>query len=107
MDLNNKQVHRGQIVKKAVYDSGMNISELSRRIGKSRRFIYIMFDKEDMPLHYIREIGKAIQYDFFEDTKKENTDLPHLYQKEQYWKDKYLNLLEEHNNLLKLHYGKD
>ena len=102
----NQSIHRGQVLKKAVYDSGFKISEIAKKIGRSRRFIYIMFDKEDMPYHYMTKIGEVINHDFFAETKSDHNNIPHLYQKEGYWKDKYLNLLEEHNELLKLHYGK-
>jgi hypothetical protein len=101
-----EQVHTGQLLKKAVSDSGIKIAELARKIGRSRRFIYFMFDKQDVSLHYILQIGDAINHDFFAEIKSDHNNIPHLYQKEGYWKDKYLRLLEEHNELLKLHYGK-
>ena len=99
-----EDIHRGHILRKVICDKGIKISQLARSIGRSRRFIYIMFDKEDVPLHYMREIGTVINHDFFQETNNNNADTPHLYQKEGYWKDKYLLLLEEHNNLLKIHY---
>ena len=43
-------IHRGQALKKAVYESGIKISVLARKIEKSRRFIYIMFDNKDVPI---------------------------------------------------------
>ena len=101
-----EKVHTGQLLKKAVSDSGIKIAELARKIGRSRRFIYGMFDKQDVPLHYILQIGEKINHDFFAEINSDHTNIPHLYQKEGYWKDKYLRLLEEHNELLKLHYGK-
>ena len=101
-----EKVHTGQLLKKAVADSGIKIAELARKIGRSRRFIYLIFDKEDVPLHYLLQIGDAINHDFFAELKSDHNNIPHLCQKEGYWKDKYLRLLEEHNELLKLHYGK-
>ena len=101
-----EKVHAGQLLKKAVTDSGIKISELARKIGRSRRLIYIMFDKQHVPLHYILQIGEAINRDFFAETNSDHSNISNLYQKERYWKDKYLKILEEHNELLKLHYGK-
>lgn len=101
-----EQAHTGQLLKKAIINSGIKIAELARKIGRSRRFIYIMFDKQDVPLHYILQIGEAINHDFFAGANSDYNNIPHLYQKEGYWKDKYVKLLEEHNELLKLHYGK-
>jgi len=102
----NEEVHRGQLLKNAVKKSGIKISELARRICRSRRFVYIMFDKQDVPLDYMIKIGEAINHNFFEETKSSHNDIPHLYQKEEYWKDKYIALLEEHNELLKSLYEK-
>jgi septal ring factor EnvC (AmiA/AmiB activator) len=51
MDLNNSQVHRGQIVKNAVVKSGIKIAQLGRKLSKSRRFFYLMFENELMPIN--------------------------------------------------------
>lgn len=98
-------IHRGQIVKKAVVNSGIKISELSRKINKSRRFIYIMFDTELMPIHYVKQIGEVINYDF----SKEITEIHNIENSEghqDYWKDKYISLLEEHKELYILYLKK-
>ena len=96
-------IHRGQALKKVVCDSGIKIAELARRIDKSRRFIYLMFDNKDVPIHLMRSVCEAIRHpftrDMFEEVIEVKEELP-----ENYWKDKYLTLLEEHNNLLKKHY---
>ena len=107
MDLNDSiQVHRGKIVKKAVSNSGIKIAELGRKLSKSRRFFYIMFETELMPIHYVKQIGEVISYDFSKDIP-ELQEVHKLNRTDDNWKDKYLKLLEEYNNLLKLHYGKD
>jgi hypothetical protein len=100
-----EQVHAGQLLRKAITDSGVKIAELAKKIGRSRRCIYLMFDKQDVPLHYLLQIGKIINHDFFLETNSDHNNIPHLYQNEGYWKDKYLKILEEYNELLKLHYG--
>ena len=101
----NQPIHRGQVLKKAVYDSGIKIAVLARKIEKSRRFIYLMFDKEDVPLHLIKSVFDAIKQPFLRNMFEENIEIEETLPND-YWKDKYLNLLEEHNNLLKIHYGK-
>lgn len=105
--LMSEKVHQGEIIKKAVIDSGIKISVVARRISKSRRLIYILFSKEEVPLHYMKKIGEAINHDFFIKNNPNHAETPHLYQKVNYWKDAYIKLLEEHNELLKLHYGKN
>jgi hypothetical protein len=96
-------IHRGQSLKKAVYESGIKIAELARRLGKSRRFIYLMFDNKDVPIHLMRSVCEAIKHPFTRDMFEEKLEVEEELIKD-YWKDKYLNLLEEHNNLLKTHY---
>jgi hypothetical protein len=99
-------IHRGQALKKAVYDSGIKIAELARRLGKSRRFIYLMFDNKDVPIHLMRSVCEAIKHPFTRDMFEEKLEVEEELYKD-YWKDKYLKLLEENNDLLKIHYGKN
>ena len=93
-------VHRGQIVEKAVKNSGIKISELSRKLDKSRRFVYVLFSNEVAPLHYVRKIGTIINYNFSKEIPELEEDLG-LSENDMSWKDKYISLLEEHNQFLK------
>jgi predicted transcriptional regulator len=103
--------HRGEIVKEAVYKSGYPITELAKRLGKSRRWMYLMFENNNVSLDIVLQIGKIIHYDFaheiiefnpsqaplgdpFMDFKKEDSNA-------EYWKNKYLKLLEDYSALLK------
>lgn len=103
--------HRGEIVKKAVYKSGFPITELAKRLSKSRRWIYLMFENSNVSLDIVIQIGKIIYYDF-KDEIKELTSYQNIinesvdeYQDDElnleYWKNKYLKLLEEYNEILK------
>jgi hypothetical protein len=96
-------IHRGQALKKAVYESGIKIAVLARKIEKSRRFIYLIFDNKDVPLHLMRSVCEAIKHPFTRDMFEDKLELEEELPKD-YWKDKYLKLLEEHNSLLKTHY---
>lgn len=100
-----QSIHRGQALKKAVYESGIKIAVLARKIEKSRRFIYLMFDNKDVPLHLMRSVCEAIKHPFTRDMFDDKLELEEELPKD-YWKDKYLKLLEEHNSLLKTHYEK-
>ena len=102
--------HRGEILKEAIYKSGVPITELAKRMGKSRRWMYLMFENSNVSLDIVFQIGKLIHHDFSEDikefspSKKVLHEPPTPYEKEEavdYWKDKYLKLLEEYNLLLK------
>lgn len=107
-------IHRGEIVEKAVRESGFSIVQLAKRMHKSRKWVYNSFENSLLPLDYVLQIGKIIHYDFsmdipeiqrpgkglllvgtpeFENTNPEETI--------GYWKSKYYNLLEEYTALLK------
>lgn len=95
--MNNDYIHIGNIVQEQVKKSGIKIAELARRINKSRRFVYILFENRNAPLHYVEEIGDALHYDF----SSEISGINKAKEIEVCWKDKYISLLEEHNKLLK------
>tara|TARA_B100001287_G_C22434310_1_gene412925 strand:- start:83 stop:406 length:324 start_codon:yes stop_codon:yes gene_type:complete len=100
--------HKGKILEKAVRQSGMPLTKLSKKMDKSRRWMYNAFENENLSIDYILEIGNIIHYDFSEDLSdlkkyKEVADhfgsTPNLNQGD-YWKNKYLILLEKYNQLL-------
>lgn len=103
--------HRGEIIKKAVYKSGYPITELAKRLSKSRRWVYLMFENSNVSLDIVLQIGKLIHHDFRDEIKGFNSYQSALnesafdYQNDEanseYWKNKYLKLLEEYNELLK------
>ena len=103
--------HRGEIIKAAVYRSGFPITELAKRLGKCRRWIYLMFENNSVSLDLVLQIGKIIHYDFASDIKElginpKTSDhsilkIENEQESVEYWKNKYLKLLEEYNDLLK------
>jgi predicted transcriptional regulator len=107
-------MHRGEIIEKAVRDSSVALSELARRLKVSRKTIYNIFERYDVDMDIVYKIGEIIHYDFsmhfptmknspeIEIQKVDNSIETTLLKKEiEYWKDKYIVLLEEHNKLLK------
>jgi predicted transcriptional regulator len=103
--------HRGEIVEKAVRDSGVSISALANKLGKSRRHIYNLFQYHNLDWETISHIGEIINFDFtlkFPELAKQNisiqsapNDLKSCIEQMHYWKDKYISLLEEYNKILK------
>lgn len=102
--------HRGEIVKKAVHQSGYSVTKLAQKLGKSRRWMYQMFENNNVSLEVIIKIGTIINYDFSSEIpmlKNSFKEVPtHSYNNlpentVDYWKNKYLVLLEEYNQLLK------
>jgi len=107
--------HKGEIVEKAVRESGYSITRLAKKMGKSRRWVYQIFEKPNVPINYVIGIGKAIHHDFSSEIKELNeyrrsvnvqtfddADGEFFTDKEkaEYWKNKYLALLEKYNEQL-------
>ncbi len=107
--------HKGEIIEKAVRESGHSITKLAQKMGKSRRWVYQIFDSAIVPIDYIMEIGKIIHHDFtddikgiklysrgsgsqsFEESSFSGSNKPN---EVEFWKEKYVTLLEKYNDLL-------
>lgn len=72
--------------------------------------MYLMFDNPQVDIETVLAIGTIIHHDFSSDIKELNimysnsfSDPESLYngQTKEYWKNKYLKLLEDYNELLK------
>ncbi|MFT6501954.1 MAG: putative transcriptional regulator [Crocinitomicaceae bacterium] len=107
--------HKGEIIEKAVRESGHSITKLAQKMGKSRRWVYQIFDSAIVPIDYIMEIGKIIHHDFTDDIKgiklyAGGSTIPKFEDSSfsgknkpgevEFWKEKYLVLLEKYNDLL-------
>lgn len=114
--------HKGEIFKNAIYkycnDKGISLTALAKKAGYNQATIYRHFERDDLPNHIIIRWGKAMKYDFlvefpdladdlihFHTTPNKNSDLEintreELVQKIEYWKEKYIDLLERYNKLL-------
>lgn len=109
--------HYGEIIEKTIRRNGYSISELSRLMKVNRRSIYNWFGQPKFKTEIIFKIGCALKHDFsnefpelfsseefqkvFNDTKRLNMRfLDEELEKVNYWKDKYINLLEEYNYIL-------
>lgn len=103
-------VHRGEKLEKAIRESGISISSIARRLGKSRKHMYNLFENPQISIDVMLEVGKIIHYDFLKDLEYfSKTDTSAIraaesdekeYDSVEYWKNKYLKLLEKHNALL-------
>ncbi|MFN8282349.1 MAG: hypothetical protein U0U67_03995 [Chitinophagales bacterium] len=96
--------HKGEILEKAIRESGIPIIKVAKMLGKSRRWMYHTFENNNVSIDVILEIGKIIHHDFSKDIKglvkyklasDENTE-----DKSEFWKNKYVELLEKYNDLL-------
>ncbi len=104
--------HRGEIVERAVRHSGMPLTQLAKKLGRSRRWIYNAFENPMLSVELIVQIGKLIHHDFSDEidgiqrNPQISSDPPVRYTREtdensvEYWKNKYLILLEKYNDML-------
>jgi predicted transcriptional regulator len=107
--------HKGEIIEKAVRESGFSITLLAERMGKSRRWVYQMFESQVVSVDYILAIRKIIHHDFTEEIEELKTYKLNIAQQitndpqqafgndkdeVEYWKNKYLSVLEKYNELL-------
>lgn len=95
--------HRGEIIKHAVYQSGYSITQLSKQLGKSRRWLYLLFENKNVSLDIVIKIGNIIHHDFSDEIYELKSGFfnSNIDENIEYWKNKYLRLLEEYNELLK------
>lgn len=109
--------HYGEIIERTIRRNGYSISELARLMKVNRRSIYNWFNQPKFKPEIIFKIGCALKHDFsnefpelfsseefqhaFNNSKLLNTALvSEEREKINYWKDKYINLLEEYNQIL-------
>ena len=108
-------MHKGEIIKAAIIQSGVSVAQIARDMGVSRGTIYNIYARMEVDNDTILKIGSIIHYDFstkFPKLKKSNkTEEPQepyskkvvmeLKEEVELWKGKYIALLEEYNKLLK------
>ena len=51
-------LHRGEIIEKAIRESGYSITTVAQRLGKSRRWMYLLFENTAVSIELILQIGK-------------------------------------------------
>lgn len=51
--------HRGEIVEKAIRYSGIPITTIAKKLGKTRQWVYLMFDNPSVPLDTVIALGRA------------------------------------------------
>ena len=108
-------VHKGEIIKAAIEKSGVKKTLLAAEMGISRGTLYNIFTQIDVDPATILKIGRIIHYDFSVSFSKLKSDpvteepqepyktvaTAQLKADVDYWKEKYITLLEEYNKLLK------
>ncbi|MEJ7560056.1 MAG: hypothetical protein WKF66_17210 [Pedobacter sp.] len=103
------EIHMGKLLEQAVRRKELNITELSRAVGVQRRTMYNWFTMPELSPSILQRISKVIVYDFGQPQEKPviiepsivdiATDLMTV-NNEEYWKDKYIDLLERYSSML-------
>ncbi|MEQ7799380.1 helix-turn-helix transcriptional regulator [Pedobacter sp. ASV1-7] len=110
----------GQVIEQIVREDHVGISDLSRKLHVSRRTIYNWFNQKTLSLDIICKIGNAIKHDFSKEFPEDFARLKYNNELNEplfmsvdfnsnetysdsvsYWMNKYINLLEKYNDLLK------
>ena len=113
-------IHRGQVLKQAVEATGLNKEVVAEKANYTRASYYKHIQEPDLPYHILIAYGRAINYDFTEELPEMPKYLleepPANYDKlvpaaevakqVNYWKDKYLDLMEKYNRLIEERMGK-
>jgi len=103
-------VHMGQTLELIIRKNELNLTELANEVGVDRRTFYYWFKKEVLKESTINRISKVIKSDNLTNSIKTNllepcfahpTEVSEDKTSNEYWKDKYVQLLERYTALLK------
>lgn len=111
--------HYGEIIEMAIRRNGYSISELARSMGVNRRSIYNWFTQPRVRVETIFNLGCTLRYDFSKEfpelfspadfnnalhiSKLSNIEFfAEEREKVNYWKNKYITLLEDYNQMLSI-----
>lgn len=109
--------NRGEILKKIIDESQsrINIADLAKKIGYDRTTVYQHFKKHDLDYGIILKYGKVLKHDFSIEFPElleytSNVEEPladytpvtvaDALKQIDFWKSKYIQLLEKHNEMI-------
>lgn len=108
--------HHGQYIEKIIRRNGYSITDIARLARVNRRSVYNWFNLPRLRPNTIKIIGEAMQCDLsdafpeiaeYSDNNRDSADTMNCveqksYQQIDYWKNKYIELLEKYTELLTL-----
>ena len=106
--------HQGDIIERIIRRQGHSISDLAKLTGVNRRSIYNWFLQPRLKPENVIKLGQAIGHDFSEQfpgqfVSADFIALEHSAsiedQQVDVWKEKYIDLLERYNLLLRISNG--
>lgn len=107
-------IHRGEALQAAISSSDLTIKQITARARFSRSSYYNHIADPNLPFEVLVRYGKVLKYDFTQDIPGMekypfNEDIvprpqPKTFDEaiadRDYWRDKYIQLLEKHNKLI-------
>jgi plasmid maintenance system antidote protein VapI len=109
--MKNMSTHHGEILEKVIRRTGPSLTDLAKLMNVNRRSIYNWFIQQRLKPDTILRIGRAIGHDFSvefpelfvsDDFRVEISSETAAESKLNVWKEKYIDLLERYNFLMKL-----
>lgn len=97
-----EEFHHGRRLQKLIQQKGLNKSRLAARLQISRRALYNLLERKSIELSQLEKICEALSIsleEFLHDSHVSEATMH--YQQDSKWKDKYYQLLEDHNKVLK------
>lgn len=97
----------GRLLERVIRRKELNISELARAIGVHRRSLYNWFNEPELKVEILERIAEVIDHDFSNEFPTTSIKKPELIKAngamrdDEFWKDKYIDLLERYAELLK------
>jgi hypothetical protein len=112
----NRNIHRGEALEEAVKKTRTKVTQLVKKVGVSRGTYYNHIQDPKLSYEILEAYGKVLKYDFTqvipqmpkyifdepEDTYGKPNNLEEAIRQIDYWKDKYISLLERYNSLIEL-----
>jgi transcriptional regulator with XRE-family HTH domain len=99
------EVHMGELLERAIRRKGLNITDLAAALNITRRTLYNWFKQEVIDEVIMERISEVINYDFSNNPVNPNIGKtaviePVLVKDEEYWRNRYVDLLERYAKLL-------
>jgi AcrR family transcriptional regulator len=109
-----KHIHRGEVLQVAVRKHKLKITQVVKKLGISRGTFYNHVEDPNLSFEILERYGKALGYDFtadipemakytFEEPSEiygQPSTLEEAIKQGEYWKNKYIALLEKHQRLI-------
>jgi len=99
-----QKFHYGERLKNLIVERDIKRNKLAEKMGISRRALYNIFEREVFDPHLLRKVCEALpihESEFLLDANLQDPDQSYETAEQVKWREKYYQLLEIHNELLR------